>query len=302
MNMHALLKKKSLNGWYLFWLISAPISALVMIELFSTDVSTGSGVSHMIGYSVRFAVPLIFIVTAASALQTLFPSAASGWLLRNRKYIGLSFAVSMAWQGLFIFTMSMFFRDYYYEDVYLLRDEIEGSVGYLFLAAMVVTSFRFGRRHLSQRQWKLLHTSGVYFLWAYPFSTYWWTVAGYYGEIDNSAIVFYWAGFLAFAARIAAWGKQRMQSVAKDSSLESSSLSARIIGGMFIGVGLYASATVAYWQQPVSAWLTAQDWSANMSLWLAYWPFEPFLALMTIGLGTMIVSGARRKQRVAVAV
>ena len=196
----------------------------------------------------------------------------------------------------------MFFRDYYYEDVYLLRDEIEGSVGYLFLTAMVVTSFRFGRRHLSQRQWKLLHTSGVYFLWAYPFSTYWWTVAGYYGEIDNSAIVFYWAGFLAFAARIAAWGKQRMQSVAKDSSLESSSLLARIIGGILIGVGLYASATVAYWQQPVSAWLTAQDWSANMSLWLAYWPFEPFLALMTIGLGTMIVSGARRKQRVAVAV
>ena len=97
--MNAVLKNKFLNGWYLFWLIAAPISALVIIELLSTDVTIGSGVSHMIGYAVRFAIPLIFIVTATSALQTLFPGTVTHWLLRNRKYIGLSFAVAMAWQA-----------------------------------------------------------------------------------------------------------------------------------------------------------------------------------------------------------
>ena len=194
-------------------------------------------------------------------------------------------------------TMSLFQRGYYYDSVYLLRDELEGSVGYLFLTAMVITSFRFGRQHLSRQQWNLLHTSGVYFLWAYPFSTYWWSMAGYYGAISMFDIVMYSAGFLAFAARIAAWGKRRMQSAARDSSLM-----ARIAGGALIGLGLYASATVAYWQGPATAWLTAQLWSANLVLWLPYWPFEPFLALAVIGLGTLLVTGSRDTQEAAVAV
>ena len=116
----------------------------------------------------------------------------------------------MSWQGLFIFIMSYFFRDYYFENVYLFRDELEGSIGYIFLPAMVVTSFHFGRKHLSAKQWKLLHKSGIYFLWAYPFSTYWWSLSYYQNPVPLD-YVYYWCGFLAFAVRIAAWGKQRRQ-------------------------------------------------------------------------------------------
>ena len=97
--------------------------------------------------------------------------------LRNRKYLGLCFAVAMAWQGSFIFVMSMFFCDYYFEDIYLLRDELEGSIGYIFLPAMVVTSFNFGRKDLSPKQFKLIQKSGIYFLnlpvlSIFPFRTY----------------------------------------------------------------------------------------------------------------------------------
>jgi len=127
-------------------------------------------------FSVRWAAPLIYVVVAASALQVLFPGPLSMWLLRNRKYLGLSFAVAMAWQGLFIFIVSYFQREYYYEEIFLIRDELERSTGYLFLAAMVVTSFQAGRRYLNAKQWRLLHKSGIYFLWACPFSTYWWNL------------------------------------------------------------------------------------------------------------------------------
>ena len=39
--------------------------------------------------------------------------------------------------------LQLMHRGYYFEDVYLLRNEIEGSIGYIFLTmAMIVTSFK----------------------------------------------------------------------------------------------------------------------------------------------------------------
>ena len=211
-----ILNSKALNGWGLFWLVSLPISVMVIIATTGTDLSTGTGVTDMISFSVRFAIPFIYLAMAASSIRILFPGPFSTWWLRNRKYIGMCFAVAMAWQGTFITVMSVFFRDFYYEDVYFLRDEIEGSVGYIFLTAMVVTSFALGRRYLNAQQWKAIHKSGLYFLWAYAFSVYWWNLF-YYENPETIDYVFYWGGFIAFASRIAAWGKQRRQAARKHS-------------------------------------------------------------------------------------
>ncbi len=246
----------------------------------------------MISYSVRWAVPFIYLVVAASSLQILFPSPLPLWLLRNRKYIGLCFAVAMAWQGLFIFIMSWIFRDYYFEEIYVLRDELEGSIGYIFLPAMVLTSFRFGRKYLTPEQWRVLHKSGVYFLWAYPFSVYWWNLS-YYGNADAIDYLYYWGGFLAFAVRIFAWGKKRLQRVAKSSGESRAPLPIRMTGIAIVVVGLLASATGSYWQDPLTEFLTAPEWSANLVMWLPFWPFEPFLPLLIIGLGTLLVTMSR---------
>jgi hypothetical protein len=244
----------------------------------------------MIQYSVRWAVPFIYFVVAASAMPVLFPGTFSRWWLRNRRYIGLVFAVAMAWQGAFIFIISNLHTGYYYEDVYALRDELEGSSGYLFLAAMVVTSFRAGRQFLSAAQWKLLHRSGVYFLWAYPFSVYWWNLY-YYKSTAVIDYVFYWAGFLVFAARIAAWGKRRWPHQLHESSATSMLWTSRAIGASLIGAGLVASATGLLWQDTVSTALTKAPWSAQLELWLPFWPFEPFLPLVALGIGTWLFTG-----------
>jgi len=291
-DLQAVLKNKVINGWNLFWLVSIPMSIVMVIAMLGVDLSTGPGVSTMIGFSVRWAVPFIFLVVATSSLQILFPGQLPMWLLRNRKYIGFCFAVAMAWQGAFIFMMSNFFRDYYYEDIYLLRDELEGSVGYIFLAAMMVTSFHFGRKHLSPKQWKLLHKSGIYFLWAYPFSVYWWNLS-YYDNPQPIDYVFYWSGFLAFALRIAAWGKKRQQAARRNTQDSSTPLAFKGLGGAIIVFGLLVAATGLQWQEPVTAFLTAPKWSANLVLWLPYWPFEPYLSIFIIGLGTLLVTKAR---------
>ena len=291
LDLKALLAHKAINKWRLFWLISIPMFITIVVTMMGTDMSTASGVSSMIGFSVRLAVPFIFLVVAASSMQILFPGSFSKWWLRNRKYIGMCFAVAMSWQGLFIFIMSYFFRDYYFENVYLFRDELEGSIGYIFLPAMVVTSFHFGRKHLSAKQWKLLHKSGIYFLWAYPFSTYWWSLSYYQNPVPLD-YVYYWCGFLAFAVRIAAWGKQRRQAMDRNATEASTPLVLKAMGSAIIVFGLVWSAYGLYWQEHVTGFLTTPEWSADLVLWLPFWPFEPFLSLFIIGLGTMLVTMA----------
>jgi len=286
-NLQAVLTNKALNGWSLFALISVPMSIVIVIAMTGVDLTTGPGVSTMIGFSVRWAVPIIFLVAAIPSLQILFPGVIPMWLLRNRKYIGLCFAVAMAWQGLFIFTMSVLFRDYYYEDIYFLRDELEGSVGYIFLAAMVVTSFQFARKHLTAKQWKLIHRSALYFLWAYGFSVYWWNLY-YYDNPQPIDYVFYWMGFSAFALRIAAWSKQRVRTANKEAPGVSTPLTLRLLGGAIVALGLAVAVTGLQWRVPVSEFLTGPEWSARFELWLPYWPFEPFFSLFIVGFGAML--------------
>ena len=133
-----------LNGWRLFAVVSAVITTFMLFQLGSTDFSSPEDLSAMIQYSVRWAVPFIFLVIAISALYRLFPGRLTRWLLRNRRYIGLCFAIAMVWQGAFIFIVSFFHSTHYYGEIYLLRDELEGSSGYLLLAAMTATSFAAG--------------------------------------------------------------------------------------------------------------------------------------------------------------
>jgi hypothetical protein len=291
MDFAMILKHPILNGWGLFWSLVLPMTAFMCVAMTGFDLASADGVSHMIQYSVRWAVPFIYLVTAASAMPILFPSEFTRWWARNRRYMGLVFAVAMSWQGAFIFIMSNVHSGYYYGEVYLLRDELEGSSGYLFLAAMVITSFRFGRQLLSSAQWKVLHRCGVYFLWAYPFSVYWWSLY-YYGNPLPIDHVFYWAGFLAFAARIAAWGKKRRQQLQAQAGAVS--LAARTTGAALIGAGLLASATAGYWREPTSSFLLAPQWSATLELWLPFWPFEPFLSLFALGIGTWLLTGGLR--------
>ena len=285
----SLLKNKALNKWNLFWLISGPISIFMIINLLAVDASTGAGISEMIQFSVRWAVPFVYLVIATSSVQILFPGPFSRWLMRNRKYIGLCFAVAMAWQALFIFIMSYFFHEYYYSDVYYFRDEIEGSIGYIFLPAMVLTSFNFGSKLLTPKQWKLLHTSGIYFLWAYPFSVYWWNLY-YYENPVLIDYVFYWVGFVAFALRIVAWGKQRYELSKKIDPNYKTPIESKMLGGLFIIFGLLGSASGFYWQDLITSLFTASAWSAELELWLPFWPFEPFLSLLVIGIGTLLIT------------
>lgn len=287
-----LLKNKAFNGWNLFWLVSGPISIAMLIAMAGADLSGGAGVSAMIQLSVRCAVPWLYLTFAASSLHVLLPGPLTRWLLRNRKFFGLIFAAAMAWQGFFILWMVIIHSDYYINEVYVLRDAIEGVVGYIFLAAMTFTSFPFGRKLLSPRLWRYLHKAGIYFLWAYAFSVYWWALF-YYPNPLPIDYIFYWGGFLAWAVRAAAWNKKRLRLAEKKTRENNAQPTFNLIGIAVVALGLIAAGFGSLWFDTAEEWLTGYAFTRVPELYLPYWPFQPYLPLFVIALGTLLMTRAK---------
>jgi hypothetical protein len=196
------------NGWRLFLLSFALLSLPLAFSAASADFTQAATVSGFIALSVQVSVPWLYLAFAASSLARLFPGDATRWLLRNRRYLGLAYAAGMAWQLVFIVWLLVAHLDYYHavaDNPYDLAEELPG---YVFLLAMVLTSFRPGRGWLGPRRWTQLHTLGIYYLWAETWSTYWW-YAFYYDEPRALYFVYFWTGLLAWGVRVIAWRRAR---------------------------------------------------------------------------------------------
>lgn len=204
------MRHKAVNGWALFSIVVVPMCLAALLAMTAVDLSSSLGVSSMIQFSVRLAVPWLFIAFCASSLVAVFPGEFSRWVLRNRRMFGLCFATGMAWQLFFIVWLVVGHFDYYVEEAYDYLSLLEQVPGYVLLIAMTVTSFRFGRSKLSPKQWKILHTGGIYFIWFVVWTTYWFELF-YYDDIQFIDYLYYWTGFTAWAVRMAAWTLKRMR-------------------------------------------------------------------------------------------
>jgi len=80
-----ILKSKLVNSWSLLALIVMPMCIAAAIAMTRVDLSSPLGISAMIQFSVRLAVPWLFIAFAASSLAVIFPGSFSRWLLRAQQ-------------------------------------------------------------------------------------------------------------------------------------------------------------------------------------------------------------------------
>ncbi len=204
----SILNSKHLNNWGLFAIIVVPMCIVAVLKTATADLATPAGVGTMITFSVRLAVPWLFLAFGSSSLYVVFPGTFSLWLLRNQRIMGLCFAAGMAWQLFFILILTTVHYDYYMAEENGIHSLVERVPGYFFIFAMTITSFRFGRSKLSPRQWKLLHKVGIYFLWGVMFSAYWYELF-YYDDIQVIDYVYFWFGFAAWGIRMLAWSNKR---------------------------------------------------------------------------------------------
>jgi hypothetical protein len=180
----------------------------------------------------------------------------------------------------------------------VLRDVIEGILGYLFLTAMTLTSFQFGRKHLKPKQWKHLHKIGIYSLWVYAFSVYWWALF-YYPDPVLIDYVYYWGGFLAWGLRAAAWRKKRLQRAEKGDPQSSVQPVFKLMGIVVMGIGLIVVTFGSPWQKASEEFTSAYAFSEWLELYLPYWPFEPYIPLFVILLGVSLATKSRSQALVS---
>ena len=203
----SLLRHPLLNGWPLFYVIAGLSFAIILVGLATTGNSTPEATVAMIRLSVQLASPWIYLAFVATALVQLFPSSFSAWLLRNRRYVGLSFAAGFGWQAVFILVLLVLHGDYYATVLHDTAEFISRMLSYLLLLALTVTSFFPVRRVMDPRHWRLLHLVGIWYFWAAIWVSYAETVM--MGDARVIAIVFVVAGLIVLTLRCAAYLKKR---------------------------------------------------------------------------------------------
>ncbi len=201
------LHSRLLNGWLFFFQVVMLTLAAISIGLAKTGVATPVATVEMIRFSVQLASPWVFLAFIATPLSQLAPGAFANWLLRNRRYFGLSFAAGFVWQAVFIGVMLARHSAYYWEELHNDVDLFLRIISYVFLFALTVTSFFPVRRRMRQEHWRYLHLVGIWYFWA----AIWVSYAGQVASEGARTIDFVYTtlGLLALSLRLVAYQKAR---------------------------------------------------------------------------------------------
>jgi methionine sulfoxide reductase heme-binding subunit len=148
------------------WRLVAAISVLLAITAVGVVlVDPGvPGIRSVIRLTARTSLLLFLLTFTASAAWRRWPGAWTRWQLANRRYLGLSFAASQGFQLVAIIAFAQLARAQF-DQASDPSTRFVGEIGYVFIVAMTVTSFDASAAWLGRRAWKILHTTGAWYLW-----------------------------------------------------------------------------------------------------------------------------------------
>ncbi|MFJ4440833.1 hypothetical protein ACIPZ8_01935 [Pseudomonas sp. NPDC089422] len=144
------------SGWKLFATLAGLTLFMTAVVLLSYPPGAQSLLSA-IRATARSSFILFLLAFLASSLLTFVPSSGSRWLVRERRYLGLAFAFSHAVHAVLIYCHAQQFPEQF-------SSSLPGSIGYVFLLLLTVTSFKAPKRLLGGRAWKALHSTGMWVL------------------------------------------------------------------------------------------------------------------------------------------
>jgi DMSO/TMAO reductase YedYZ heme-binding membrane subunit len=116
----------------------------------------------LIRATARSSAVLFLIAFLARPLRALWRSDATAFALRNRRYVGVSAALSHAIHGTAIVWLSVAFPSAYQADPVTL---LFGGLGFVLFFAMAATSSDAAVRALGRARWGVLHRIGGWYVW-----------------------------------------------------------------------------------------------------------------------------------------
>ncbi len=151
-----------MNGWRLTGLIS--LLLLAMALSFPAGHAEVEGLRLVIRATARTSLVLFALAFSAAALVELAPGGFTRWQRRNRRYLGVSFAVSHAIHLAALIALARTDAELFWTLTNPANVVLAGTA-YLLLAAMTATSFDRTAAWLGPRRWRLLHLVGGWYIW-----------------------------------------------------------------------------------------------------------------------------------------
>ncbi|MBD9416117.1 ferric reductase-like transmembrane domain-containing protein [Pseudomonas sp. PDM16] len=152
----------SLHGWRLFSLLALLVIVATALALL-WQPQLVEALRSAIRVTARTSFALFLLAFLASSLALLVPSPTTRALLRERRFFGLAFAFSHLIHGVLILTYAQLFPELFWNGRSAATN-IPGSVGYLFILLLALTSFPWAMKALGGRGWKALHSTGSWVL------------------------------------------------------------------------------------------------------------------------------------------
>lgn len=180
--------------------LSAGVAGTIIGVSLASYPDGTEGWLHAARYTARFSFLVFTIVFVARPWHQLWPSPTTRWAVRNRRSLGLAFATAH-FIHLYALTRFSVLAERMPSAVTL----VFGGAAYVLLAAMVATSNEASVRGLGARNWKRLHTAGMYWLWFIFFQSYGGRLAG--GDVFFAGFVLVSVGGIGL--RIAAYRRRR---------------------------------------------------------------------------------------------
>ena len=149
------------------WRITTLVTCLIVVGLlfnFGLAGWNAPAITHAIDATGRSSLILFAIAFTASSVESLWPSSLSRWSLRNRRWIGLSFASSHFIHLGLIISMTVFFPDPFVRDQSMAQ-WVFGELAYGFVLLMALTSTDQAQRWMGMKTWKRLHFVGSHWIW-----------------------------------------------------------------------------------------------------------------------------------------
>lgn len=151
-------------GW-----VAAALLAMTAGILAALGV-TEDGLRMLVRATARTSLALFLAVFTASSLLHHWPRDGTRWLMANRRWVGLSFAVSHLLHLLALLGLAGWFPTFSGTIGWVTL--AVGGAGFVVVAVLAATSSDRAVARLGRRRWERLHRAGVYYLWGVFTLTY----------------------------------------------------------------------------------------------------------------------------------
>ncbi|MFB9948532.1 hypothetical protein ACFFP0_06705 [Rhizobium puerariae] len=151
------------NRWRLTGSAALLLLAMVL-AMYGLASDTAEASRLVIRWTARLSLVLFLMAFTASAWARLVPNGFTLWQVRNRRYLGLSFALSHIVHLAAIGTL-LAVNEALFWQLTNMATIFAGGLAYVFILLMAVTSFDPVASAIGRRAWRWLHGFGAWYIW-----------------------------------------------------------------------------------------------------------------------------------------